>query len=260
MYEFLFTQSIALPMRLLDLSFSTPAENLACDEALLEMCEQGYDHEILRFWEPPSVFVVLGYSNSVSTEVNQQACRSDGIPILRRYSGGGTVVQGVGCLDYALILRTSFSGPLSTIAGTNSFIMNRQRRALDVVVGGGVEVRGHTDLAINAVKFSGNSQRRKGRFLLFHGVFLLDFDLRLISRYLNHPSREPLYRKRRQHEQFLRNLGVSADTVKRAVRKEWGVEETLEHLPADRITELARTRYSSPDWTNRVAAQGSEAS
>ena len=52
MYEFLFTQSNSLPMQLLDLTFPTPEENLACDEALLEMCEQGYDREILRFWEP----------------------------------------------------------------------------------------------------------------------------------------------------------------------------------------------------------------
>ncbi len=124
MYEFLFTQSNPLPMRLLNLTFPTPQENLACDEALLEKCEQGYDQEILRFWEPPSVFVVLGYSNSAGTEINQDACRSAGIPILRRNSGGGAVVQGPGCLDYALILRSGSEGPLSTIAGTNSYVMS----------------------------------------------------------------------------------------------------------------------------------------
>ena len=257
MYEFLFTQSNTLPMQLLDLSFPTPEENLACDEALLEMCEQGYEHEILRFWEPHSVFVVLGYSDPASTEVNLDACRSAGVPILRRYSGGGTVVQGPGCLNYALVLRTSGAGPLSTIPGSNSYIMNRQRRALDILLGGGVELQGHTDLAISSLKFSGNSQRRKERFLLFHGVFLLNFDLPLISRYLAHPSREPSYRKRRPHEHFLRNLGVSAAAIKLTVRNEWGVEETLGHVPGNRIAELVRTRYSSPDWTDRTAAQNS---
>ncbi|RPH29035.1 lipoate--protein ligase family protein, partial [bacterium] len=242
MYEFLITQSNVLPMRLLDLSFPTPEENLACDEALLEMCEQGYDREILRFWEPPSVFVVLGYSGSVDTEVHREACRTAGVPILRRCSGGGTVVQGPGCLDYALILRTSTAGPLSTIPGTNAYVMERQRRALDAITGGGVEVQGHTDLAINSLKFSGNSQRRKGRFLLFHGVFLLNFDIPLIARFLNHPSREPSYRKSRPHEQFLRNLDVAAAAVKQSVRDEWGVEETMEHVPGDRIAELVRTR------------------
>lgn len=240
-------------MELLDLTFSTPEENLACDEALLEMCEQGYDREILRFWEPRSVFVVLGYSNSASLEVDQGACRSAAVPILRRYSGGGAVVQGPGCLDYALILRTARSGPLSTIQGANRHIMERQCRALELVTGGGLEIRGHTDLAIDSIKFSGNSQRRKERFLLFHGVFLLNFDLRLISRFLAHPSREPAYRQGRSHEQFLRNLGVSVTAIKEALRNEWGVEEATERLPMDRIAELVRARYSSPAWTFRGA-------
>ncbi len=253
MYEFLFTQSNHLLMLLLDLTLPTPEENLACDEALLEMCERGYDHEILRFWEPSTVFVVLGYSNTASTEIQPEACRSAGIPILRRYSGGGAVVQGPGCLDYTLILRITASSPLSTIAGANEFVMGRQRRALERVTGGRVEVQGHTDLAINSLKFSGNSQRRKEKFLLFHGVFLLSFDLRLISRFLRHPSREPSYRRGRSHEEFLRNLGISADVVKKSLRNEWGVEETLEHLPGNRIAELVRTRYSSPDWTYRTS-------
>ncbi|MBP1649279.1 MAG: lplA [Bacteroidetes bacterium] len=252
MYEFLFTQSNTQLMQLLDLTYPTPEENLACDEALLEMCEQGYDREILRFWEPSSIFVVLGYSNRVSTEVYPEACRTAGVPILRRYSGGGTVVQGPGCLDYALILRTGSSGPLSTIQGTNVHVMDRLRRAVDMVTGGGVEVRGHTDLAIDSLKFSGNSQRRKERFILFHGVVLLNFNLQLISPFLPHPSREPSYRKGRPHERFLRNLGVPAAAVKQSVRQEWGVEEALEDVPGDRIAELVRTRYSSSDWVHRV--------
>lgn len=242
-------------MQLLDLTFPTPQENLACDEALLEMCEQGYDREILRFWEPASVFVVLGYSNAVGTEANEEACRLAGVPILRRHSGGGAVVQGPGCLDYALILRIGSAGSLSTIAETNRYVMDHQRRALDRVTGRAVEVQGHTDLAINSVKFSGNSQRRKERFLLFHGVFLLNFDLQLISRFLAHPSREPAYRRGRPHEQFLCNPGVSATAVKQSLREEWGVEEVLEQVPGDRIAELVRTQYSSPDWTYRGAAQ-----
>jgi lipoate---protein ligase len=255
MYEFLITLSNFGLMQLLDQTFPSPEENLACDEALLEMCESGYDHEILRFWEPPSYFIVLGYSNSVQAEVDIEACQTAGIPILRRSSGGGTVVQGPGCLDYTLVLRTSTEGPLATIPGTNRYVMDRQRRALEHVIGGGVEVQGHTDLAISTLKFSGNSQRRKGKFLLFHGVFLLDFDLSYVIRFLKHPSREPSYRKGRRHEEFLRNLGIAATAVKESMRSEWGVEETLEDVPTDRIKELIRTRYSVSDWIYRKVAR-----
>src|SRR5436190_1549788 len=92
-------------MNLLDLTLPTPAENLACDEALLDAFEAAGGDGVLRFWEPAEPFVVVGYSNQVAQEVDVAACDAAGIPVLRRCSGGGTVVQGPGCLNYALVLN-----------------------------------------------------------------------------------------------------------------------------------------------------------
>ena len=69
-------------MRHLDLTITSPAENLACDEALLDWCESGDGVECLRFWESPEPFVVVGYANKVETEVNVAACEARKIPIL----------------------------------------------------------------------------------------------------------------------------------------------------------------------------------
>ena len=80
-------------MKLLDLTLASPAENLACDESLLDWCENAAEEEILRFWEPRDYFVVVGYANKLATEVNVAACEARGIPVLRRCSGGGTVSQ-----------------------------------------------------------------------------------------------------------------------------------------------------------------------
>ena len=57
------------------------------DEALLESAEAGESGEVLRFWESPVHFVVVGYANKVASEVNLPACEARGIPILRRCSG-----------------------------------------------------------------------------------------------------------------------------------------------------------------------------
>src|SRR6266404_876476 len=89
-------------MKYIDLTLGTPAENLACDEALLNMCEEGLEGEILRFWEPKETFVVVGYANQAAREANLEACRAGNVPVLRRCSGGGTVLQGLGCLNYSL--------------------------------------------------------------------------------------------------------------------------------------------------------------
>jgi lipoate-protein ligase A len=118
-------------MKLLDLTLPTPAENLACDEALLDCCEGEGGGEILRFWEPSEHFVVVGYANQVSAEANVSACAAGSIPILRRCSGGGTVLQGPGCLNYSLILKITEGGPLAGINSANCFIMERNRAAIE---------------------------------------------------------------------------------------------------------------------------------
>src|ERR1051326_6471879 len=84
---------------------------------------------ILRFWEPTRYFVVLGYGNRTATEVNTAFCRQNTIPILRRRTGGGTVLQGPGILNYTLVLPAE-APPLHNVTAANRFIMGEHRRAL----------------------------------------------------------------------------------------------------------------------------------
>src|SRR3990167_8336785 len=179
-------------MRYLNLSFSAPPWNLACDEALLDLCEDGYDTEILRLWESPVYFIALGYSNKKSSEVDVSSCQDRKIPILRRSSGGGTVLQGPGCLNFSLILKINGGRPITTLSDTNAYILDQTRKALDPLTGGGVSLEGTSDLAIHGKKFSGNAQRRKKNYVLFHGTVLIDFDLQLIEQVLKMPSRQPV--------------------------------------------------------------------
>jgi lipoate-protein ligase A len=249
-------------MLLLDFSFPTPAENLACDEALLDFFEERGGDGVLRFWEPETYFVVVGYGNHVEKEVNVTACEAEEIPILRRCSGGGTVLQGPGCLNYSLVLKIDEDGPVASITAANRFIMERNRTAIEREcrmqnVECGIEVRGHTDLALDTgLKFSGNAQRRKKHFLLFHGTFLLNFDISLIDKFLRMPSKEPDYRKGRSHKNFLTNLNLSADAVKRSLRKTWSANDgpagrrrsQVEVVPHDAIGLLARDKYVTKEW------------
>jgi lipoate-protein ligase A len=109
-------------------------------------------------------------------------------------------------------------------------------------------VLGHTDLAIAGRKFSGNAQRRKRGAVLFHGTFLLDFDLALVDRLLPMPSKEPDYRRSRSHAEFLMNLNVSATEVKSALAQTWGAAMPLDELPTTGTSKLAIEKYSSDGW------------
>jgi lipoate-protein ligase A len=235
-------------MKYLDRTLRTPQENLAGDEALLDWCEEGSTDEILRFWEPRQHFIVLGYSNRTHTEVNLDSCKILGVPVLRRCSGGGTVLQGPGCLNYALILKIHSDLPLANIAEANAFIMNRNRNALNTLLDGKVLIQGHTDLTLQGLKFSGNSQRRKRRFLLFHGSFLLNLDLTLVEQVLQMPSKQPPYRRRRAHKDFLTNLNLPANDIKEAMKRVWNARDTLEEIPKKRVEQLVREKYATDLW------------
>lgn len=236
-------------MQHLDHTWPAPEMNLACDHALLEMCEAGRLGGVLRFWTPACYFVVVGYGNRLGVEVDLKACEARGIPVLRRCSGGGTVLQGPGCLNYALIVPAQ--GPLATITGANRHIMEAHRRLFSELMGCSVQVQGITDLAVDGRKFSGNAQRRKRNWLLFHGTFLLDMDIPLIETLLRRPSLEPHYREGRSHEAFLMNTGLSAERIKAALIREWGASEPLALTLEPETRQLVVEKYSRPEWNNK---------
>jgi lipoate---protein ligase len=238
-------------MKFLDLSFDRPAANLACDEALLEMMEKDPTcDDCLRVWEAKKHFVVLGHSNHLRSDANVGACHDDGIPILRRVSGGGTVLQGPGCFNYSLILKIG-SPRLKNINETFAFVLDRHRGLIQHVCGAKVRVEGTSDLTLDGLKFSGNAQYRKSRFVLVHGTFLLNFDLRLIEKYLPIPGRQPAYRNGRPHLKFITNLRVDHALFCEHLKNVWAARTSFDDVPWARVDQLIENRYGRADWSEK---------
>jgi lipoate---protein ligase len=235
-------------VKYLDLTFPDPARNLACDEALLELCENGAEEGVLRVWEPADYFVVVGYSNKVLSEVNVAVCDAKGIPILRRFTGGGSVLQGPGCFNYSLVVRNERSGIPADLTESYRYVLGRHLRLCANHGATAAEIQGVSDLVLAGRKFSGNAQHRKRVCSLFHGTFLLNFDIALIETCLRMPSKQPAYRHGRSHEAFLCNLRMPAQDVREALRNAWGAEGVLREIPFDRIEALVGERYSRRRW------------
>jgi lipoate---protein ligase len=238
-------------MKYLDLSFATPAMNLACDEALLELCENGEtDNALLRIWEPQSHFVVLGHANRLRSEVNLAACTENRISILRRLSGGGAVMQGPGCLNYCLILN-GHAHRLRNINETFRYVLERHRRLIGQIAGLDVRIEGISDLAVGGRKISGNAQYRKARYILVHGTFLLNFDLSMIARFLRMPGKQPAYRQHRPHSEFTTNLNLKSAQVRAGIRDSWQAVEEFSEVPFARMEALVRERYGRDEWSKK---------
>ena len=225
---------------------ASPAENLACDEALLSACNDG--EEVLRFWEPAQYFVVLGYANKAATEANLSFCQEKNIPVLRRCTGGGTVLQGPGCLNYSLILRIGSDAGLQSISATNRYVLKRHQETLAQLLNAPVSVQGSSDLVVGGLKFSGNAQRRGKDYLIFHGSYLLDFDIGLMEKVLPMPSSQPGYRANRSHRDFLTNLRIESGLLKQALKRAWNASDAPVNVPTEVISRLVQDKYARHEW------------
>jgi lipoate-protein ligase A len=236
-------------MQFLDVTLPSLEENLALDEALLLQTEES-GGEWLRLWEWPTLAVVLGAAGRLAEDVNEAACLADGVPILRRASGGGTVLLGRGCLLFSLILSYDRAAELTEILSSYRYILGHIRDALTLLQPD-LDVAGPSDLAFGGRKVSGNSQQRKRRHLLHHGTLLYDFELERVGRYLHLPERQPDYRARRPHGDFLANLKVSGEELKRRLRECWQAQQAAQILPEETVRRLIADKYSRVEWIQR---------
>lgn len=249
--------SVRCLMLLVDLSLDSPAQNLALDEALLGQVERGElpSEGVLRLWESAQPMVVLGRGSRLEDEVNLAACREQRVAVLRRVSGGTSIVAGPGCLMYAVVAPHPEGGPCGVDHLHRSVLgqMAEALRTLDPRV----ELAGTSDLALRMPdaalqKFSGNSLRMTRTAFLYHGTLLYDFDLPRVARYLGPAVREPEYRQGRDHTSFLTNLAATRGDLAAAIARGWQARENRYEVPRDQVAQLCRERYEQHEWTASV--------
>lgn len=239
-------------MKLLELTLETAADNLALDEALLESAESQDEYpEVLRIWEPPKPMVVLGRSSPCEQEVKVSHCRNSGIEILRRCSGGQSIVAGPGCLMYAVLLDYRRRPELRMLEQVHQLVMGKMQNAIGAL-NIPVQMDGTSDLTLAGRKFSGNSMRCKRNWLIYHGTMICQMEIGLIGDCLGKPIREPEYRDHRSHDEFLIGLPTTTKSLAHAIVEQWDVDGNLQRWPEELTRRLAATKYSSDAWTNMV--------
>jgi len=198
-------------MRVIELTFDDPSENIKYDEELLIFAERNDNGKAIRFWESKSYFVSLGIITD-RDDVHEDVCAKDGVPVIKRNSGGGAVLLGPGCLNYSVVF--SLNKKLFDIRKSYNLILTEFCVALKALGYEAVEIKGTSDITLEDKKISGNAQIRRKKYLLHHGTLLYNFDLDLVSKYLKEPREQPKYRGLRKHKDFLRNIDLEPETFK----------------------------------------------
>jgi lipoate-protein ligase A len=228
-------------------------ENLALDEALLIEADEGRGGRVLRFWEPRAYAVVLGASRRTREDVLSAACAEDGIPILRRSSGGGTVVVGPGTLNVTVVLPESEAPGLFAVETAQRYVLERIAQAIQEL-GRPVTVAGQGDLTLDSRKCGGSAQRRLKNWFMVHCSILNDFSIERIVRYLTNPNKQPQYRAGRAHQEFLRNLHLPRESLVNALCESWssGSSPTSSAaLPGALLNSLLAEKYTNRAWIER---------
>ena len=177
--------------RLSKLETNDAFANMAIDEAIVTARIEGLVPNTLRFyrWNPSTVSV--GRFQKVFNEVHVENCRSHGVDIVRRITGGGTVYHDFeGEITYSVVVKEEDLGTQDVVVAYNT-ISNGLIEAAKIL---GVNAnfnpgdpRNCPNIAIDGKKISGSAQFHKGGVLLQHGTLLLDIDLTKMFTFLKVP-------------------------------------------------------------------------
>ncbi len=235
------------------MDFTAPShqENLAIDESMLLAAEAARFGECLRVWDAISPFVVLGRGSRYAEEVQLDLCSQDSVPILRRVSGGATILAAPGCMFYTVLLSLKRRPELQMLDNAHAFVMQEIQRAIEPLRPG-TALQGTCDLTLSDRKVSGNALRVTREWVLYHGTLLLNMKLHLVSRYLRHPPREPDYRGKRSHADFIANLNIDRHALCTSLQEVWGATEPLADselvfLKA-KTSALVNEKYALDSW------------
>lgn len=232
------------------------------DDSLLE---KHRDPVTMQAWVPTNPMVVLGSSNEAAIECRADRCAELGVPILRRYGGGGTVVLYSGCvvLSVAAWVRQHFQNNFY-FGHFNSAVIDAIHAygtRLDSATKAGLENQtirleqdGISDITVKnsttglARKFVGTSMFRSRNYLLYQASIIVNLDAELIGELLLHPSREPAYRGGRRHKDFLIGLrdvlpGLTPDKLSREL--EANFLSYLEARLGDELIEPQSDQFSA---------------
>ena len=173
--------------RLLDTGARSAAENMALDEALLELRAEEKIPNTLRFLQFSSPAVLVGHHQSVEEEVRLDYCRNKQIEINRRLTGGGALYWGRAELGWEIYVSKKDSRIPSNIEALYRKVGEASASGLQRL-GLRAYFRPRNDVEVSGRKISGTGGTELSGAILFQGTLLVDFDVNEMLRALRIPT------------------------------------------------------------------------
>jgi lipoate-protein ligase A len=248
-------------VRLIDSGIDRPETTAAIDEALLRSRVKGRCADTIHLYRRRPASVSIGYFQTASEVADLEACRRDGVPVIRRPSAGGAIYTDERQLVYAVVFRPTM--PITPGEGLELACgaIARAMRGLGLV---GAEHSGVNDVLAGGSKVSGSAQAIRRGVHLVHGTVLVDADLEAMSTYLRplpktlEAAESEVPRARVSTLAELMGSAPPMDEVKVVVARELAVALGSDIEPGS-LTEweqgevelLVTERFTSAEWNLR---------
>jgi lipoate---protein ligase len=258
---------MASTWRLIDTGTRRAAENFALNRAILEARKRGIVASTLRFLQfGPAA--LLGYHQSIEQELDVDYCRSHGIEIQRRVTGGGAIYMDESVLGWELYLAKADleTADMSAVSRRICEVVARAVSAFGVAA----SYRPLTDIEVDGRKIAGTGGAFDGNALLYQGTLLLDFDIERMLRCLRLPaemlSPQSISGARARVVNLRELLGVvpPLEKITHRIAVEFASELGVVFEPGElypqevRLFREALKEIDSPEWVNMVQKPRSE--
>ena len=275
--------------RLLDTSKHSAAMNMAIDEAML-LQQNPTPQPTLRFYDWAQPAFSFGYFQQITAEVDTELCTARNVEIVRRMTGGGTVIHGWD-VTYTLIVPHGIEGMPKGISASYRFISDALIsgfRRLGIPAGRSPvsdsprtahEQRGGSspepnsclaqpvqyDVMCNGKKIAGVSQRRNQIGVMYQGYIALDMPPpELLGLASKQPEQGCILSEKSTAINIEHPTPIARKQLEEAVatgfEAELGAELNphpiwlageLSHEELDAAVTLAQTKYATAEWNFR---------
>jgi lipoate-protein ligase A len=234
--------------------------HMAVDEVLLERVIVGARRPTLRFWDWIEPALVIGSHQSVVNEVDVAAAQELGFTVTRRMSGGGTMLcEPDRTITYSLYV------PATVVEGLS---FRQSYAALDawavrafVSLGVPAAYREINDIISPRGKIAGAAQARRRGFVLHHTTIAHSMDPALLPKLIRVGRERLSERGARSADKVVSPLSEFtsmrcaevAHRMERSFTAEFHARAgELSRDEVDAAIELAKTKYATSDWINRL--------
>lgn len=237
-------------LRVIDAGYLSPVRSQALWHGIAEAMAPG-DDPVLSFCRPAEAYISTGYHRRLD-ELDLDACRQLGLPVLRRQIGGGPVYLDSDQLFFQLTLPAA-----QAPAGVRRLYERLLEPAATALrwLGVPAQLAGANDLVADGRKVSGTGAGQIGDGVVVVGNVMFAFPHERMASVLRLPDEEmrrECLRLMRAHVGALPEL--DEDSVKSALRRNYGC--ALERLPVlgdtrpeeDQAIAAWEARLSDPAW------------